>query len=295
MRKQTLIAVVLLLAVLLCGGCGGSAAQADLSWPDNENTAGVPRPTTQAAITQVIDENGLTNITYGDVPMAEAKVYLTQLKDAGFTEVESSTDIKETISYVADEKTPWHYCWVGFSGIDAPLLLKKTPFTRENPIITAQNGDAIQKAFKKIWIARGYSFKDRTNMTGALYSALSLFIDHEQDAQSPSARYFNRAVDYIKGNYFFYGLSVEQIADILGITRSYLYTVFKDVCGLSPKEYITTYRINQACILLVQSEMTITSISYSIGFEDNLYFSKVFHKHMGLSPSAYRREKNEKK
>lgn len=199
------------------------------------------------------------------------------------------------ISYVADEKTPWHYCWVGFSGIDAPLLLKKTPFTRENPIITAQNGDAIQKAFKKIWIARGYSFKDRTNMTGALYSALSLFIDHEQDAQSPSARYFNRAVDYIKGNYFFYSLSVEQIADILGITRSYLYTVFKDVCGLSPKEYITTYRINQACILLVQSEMTITSISYSIGFEDNLYFSKVFHKHMGLSPSAYRREKNEKK
>lgn len=112
MRKQTLIAVVLLLAVLLCGGCGGSAAQADLSWPDNENTAGVPRPTTQAAITQVIDENGLTNITYGDVPMAEAKVYLTQLKDAGFTEVESSTDIKETISYVAtnpDSRT--HLCF----------------------------------------------------------------------------------------------------------------------------------------------------------------------------------------
>ena len=41
------------------------------------------------------------------------------------------------ISYVADEETPWHYCWVGFSGIDSPLLLKKTPFTPAGRFVSA--------------------------------------------------------------------------------------------------------------------------------------------------------------
>lgn len=192
------------------------------------------------------------------------------------------------ITYKADHKTPWHYCWVGFSGIDARLLIHQMPFTEESPVIQMENGSDIQEAFKKIWRARGTNFESRIHMTGELYSALSLFISQEQEHASPSVRYFERAVDYIKKNYFFYNLSVESIAEILNINRSYLYMIFKDTCGLSPKEYLTDFRIKQACTLLIQSRISITSVSYSVGYEDNMYFSKVFRKVMGMTPSKYR-------
>ena len=58
--------------------------------------------------------------------------------------------------------------------------------------------------------------------------------------------------------------------------------------GKSPKEYLTEYRIKQACRLLKETDLSISAIAYSVGFENNLYFSKAFKKQKGLSPSEYR-------
>ncbi len=198
------------------------------------------------------------------------------------------TQPNTTISYRADDTTPWHYCWAGFSGIDAPLILRQTPFMQQNtPVITVANGAQIQKSFKKIWLARGTTFDARVQMTGQLYAALALLITPEE-TETPAIRHFIRTVDYIKKNYFSYSLSVETLAENLGINRSYLYTVFKESCGLSPKTYLTRFRMKQASTLLIQSHLSITAISYSVGYEDNMYFSKVFKKVTGMAPSVYR-------
>ena len=56
----------------------------------------------------------------------------------------------------------------------------------------------------------------------------------------------------------------------------------------SPKEYLTDFRIRQACNLLENSDLSITAIANSVGFENNLYFSKAFRKIKGISPKNYR-------
>lgn len=194
-----------------------------------------------------------------------------------------------TISYHADKKNPWHYCWIGFSGIDAGLLVNKMPFTEEAPVLSVADGAAVQKAFKKVWKLRGSNFENMIEMTGALYLALSLFLIPDDHVKMETIDYFEKAVIYIKNYYFFYSTKVQDIADYVGVNRSYLYTIFKEKAGISPKEYLTQFRISQACNLLKRTDLSIRAISFSVGYEDNLYFSKVFQKIKGQTPTAYRK------
>jgi AraC-like DNA-binding protein len=81
---------------------------------------------------------------------------------------------------------------------------------------------------------------------------------------------------------------VEDIADYVGLSRSHLFRSFEKVMDKSPKAYLTDFRIRQACNLLLGSDLSITAIANSVGFENNLYFSKAFHKVKGMSPKNYR-------
>lgn len=100
--------------------------------------------------------------------------------------------------------------------------------------------------------------------------------------------YVERAKDYIASSYS-YPITVEDVADYTGISRSYLFRAFQAYQKQSPKEYLTEYRIRQACHLLRETGLSVASIAYSVGFEDNLYFSKAFKKKMQMSPSQYRK------
>ena len=75
----------------------------------------------------------------------------------------------------------------------------------------------------------------------------------------------------------------------MGINRSYLYTVFKDKSGISPKEYLTRFRVRQAKSLLKETALPVSAVAASVGYEDNLYFSKVFRRVSGISPTEYRK------
>ncbi len=88
-------------------------------WPDNAETANVPRPTFSAAPISVINSNNLVAITYSGIADADARTYLQQLKDAGFTSVDADTDVSGTISYVArnpETLTHLSYSYTASSG-----------------------------------------------------------------------------------------------------------------------------------------------------------------------------------
>lgn len=193
------------------------------------------------------------------------------------------------ISYRADQKDPWNYCWVGFNGIDARTILNHSLFRnqKQSPVIPVDFGNEIEQSIHRMWDIRGLDFGTRIRMTGELYHLLSLFVTKAEHS-SYADRYFSRAVDYIRKNYSSYTLSIEELSDVLGINRSYLYSIFRDNCGMSPKNYLTQFRMQQAKNLLVDTDLSIKSISYSVGYEDNMYFSKVFKGTTGLTPSRYR-------
>lgn len=194
------------------------------------------------------------------------------------------------VIYCADNEEPWEYAWVGFTGTDAATILQATDFTKASPcILHAENGAEIQRQLLHIYDARGNEFEHAVEMTGRLYTALALFIKSAQkkESQNSANTYVQKSIEYITANYS-YPITVEDIASYVGLSRSHLFRSFELVMQKSPKEYLTDFRMKQACYLLEHSSLSITAIANSVGFDNGLYFSKTFHKKKGMSPKAFR-------
>ena len=196
------------------------------------------------------------------------------------------------VSYYADEQEPWEYTWVGFTGSDASIILNATDFSPSSPVILKTPfGDSIHRQLLHIYDARGNQFEHAVEMTGRLYTMLAIFMHGSSKIsnKSTTVTYVQKGVEYISANYS-YNITIEDIADYVGLSRSHLFRSFEAVLGQSPKEYLTEFRMKQACYLLEHSSLSITAIANSIGFDNSLYFSKTFHKWKDMSPKEYRKQ-----
>ena len=99
--------------------------------------------------------------------------------------------------------------------------------------------------------------------------------------------YVEEALKYIEANYS-EAVTIQDLANWLGLERTYLYRLFKSMVGVSPQAYLLDVHIRQACTLLTHSDLTITNIARSVGYEDSLYFSRLFRRKKGQTPSQYR-------
>jgi signal transduction histidine kinase/AraC-like DNA-binding protein/DNA-binding response OmpR family regulator/ABC-type sugar transport system substrate-binding protein len=111
-----------------------------------------------------------------------------------------------------------------------------------------------------------------------------------EDALPPhTSSLVKRAVAYLHQNYH-RSLSRLEIANAIGVSENYLTHIFGRELGLSPWQYLNRYRIKQARDLLRRTSDSITAVALQVGFNDPAYFSRVFRKQVGVSPSAYREQ-----
>lgn len=95
------------------------------------------------------------------------------------------------------------------------------------------------------------------------------------------------AQDYIASN-LDASIGIEELADRLGISYSYFSMLFKQHFGETFVEYVTGRRMELAKTLLLHSDKSVVQIGQAIGYPERRYFTKVFWKHTGMSPSEYR-------
>ena len=99
---------------------------------------------------------------------------------------------------------------------------------------------------------------------------------------------FVKAVkDYIDENYQ-EQLSLQNLANRFYINKEYLTKLFKETYGYTVNGYISHVRISRAKELLRFTDMTVSEIGYAVGIADENYFSRVFKRVEGISPSKYR-------
>ena len=100
--------------------------------------------------------------------------------------------------------------------------------------------------------------------------------------------YVNYAVRFMESNYS--GIKVSDVADYIGINRTYLTAIFKKKMYMSPQEYLMQVRMTKSKELLRKTDVPIYVIAKEVGYDDQLAFSKMFKKKYGLSPEQYRKK-----
>lgn len=113
-------------------------------------------------------------------------------------------------------------------------------------------------------------------------------------ARSESTKSFVfRAKDYVHNHYTEEGLSLDGVCAALGVSNSYFSTIFKKETGNSFVGYLTDYRMDRAARLLIETNEKSYNVAKSVGYTDPNYFSYVFKRRFGVSPSKYRTEHTE--
>lgn len=192
--------------------------------------------------------------------------------------------------YQADKEEPWEYYWVGFNGSAVKSLFFHTDFSIESPCRSFDEDLSVY--IEKILACKGQESRHQAEMTGYLYILFSRMMRQEVAPKKPKdyrKEYVFKVHEFITQNYS-NDISVSDLAGYVGLSRSHLHRIFVEETGDSPMQYLTKYRIEQSLNLLKATDMSIAYIASSVGFSDQLYFSRVFSKQMGISPSKYRKE-----
>ena len=94
---------------------------------------------------------------------------------------------------------------------------------------------------------------------------------------------------YLQHNYMLYDVSLDSISDILNINASYFSMLFKKSFGANFVDYLTDLRISAAKELLADPFLAAAEIANMVGYESPNYFTRVFKKTTGMTPTEYRK------
>lgn len=193
--------------------------------------------------------------------------------------------------YQADYDTPWTYVWVGFHGLKAETYLQRANMTRENPIFNYQGNTLRDYIFQMMDVDTFSPYRD-LQLQGYLFLFISELIKNSpNDAFSQNSTtdiYIKEAITFIENNYS-RPIKISDIANNLSIDRSYFASIFKKTLQKTPQEFLLEYRMNKACELMRNLNLSISNIAHSVGYTDAFNFSKMFKKIKGTSPSDYRK------
>ncbi|EOS30138.1 MAG: AraC family transcriptional regulator [Kineothrix sp.] len=198
---------------------------------------------------------------------------------------------EELIYYEADRKQPWSYTWIGMQGIKVKGYLERTSLLK-SLVFHYDQDDRMRLCHEKMFEADQIKNNKDLIMNSIMYEYLFLlarkFPGGLPEENKKKAGYVDEALKYIESAYCD-PITVQDIADRLNINRSYLSRLFRTITGISIQDYLLDYRIRQACILLKNSDLSIRTIAHSVSYMDALYFSRLFHRKKGMTPSEYRK------
>ncbi len=192
-----------------------------------------------------------------------------------------------------------YYCIV----FDLASLFKDVALCSKSVAIFLTNADCFTGVYgaerKQSAIMREilYSMQNRDNgydlnVIGLLWKLLGAFVSEpvisagEQINKSQRQK-LKDVLSYIRKN-IDKNITLEELAQVSGMSPRYFCRVFKSMTGRTPIEYVNYYRIETASQMLITTGESVTDIALNCGFNDMSYFSKMFKKLKGISPSKFR-------
>ena len=201
-------------------------------------------------------------------------------------------------TYIADSELPWEYTWLEFDGLKVKEFIETAGLTMNTPIYRPRHKDIAQQMTDEMLYIANHSQESPLHLIGHLY----LFLDYLAKSNASPIQtqgnrmrdfYIKEALSFIEQN-FQNDISVEDIAAFCNLNRSYFGKIFRDTVGISPQEFLISYRMSKAGELLKMTSLSIADIGNAVGYPNQLHFSRAFKNVYGVSPRAWRYEQQEK-
>lgn len=187
----------------------------------------------------------------------------------------------ELIHYYPNPQDPWTYYWIDFVGKNVDEYLDSTIFSKKSPVHSLMDQNAFESYFIRLQKIDILS-QNRYEANGLLFSILGILTDAKGTENKEDTLFYG--LELIHSNYHKSSFTIEILCDKLGVSQATLYRIFQQTQNMSPKQYLTQYRIKQAKLLLSMGN-TVKATALSCGYDDPLYFSRVFKQATGMSPS----------
>lgn len=186
----------------------------------------------------------------------------------------------------------WEYAVIHYQIVDAPPAFKE--MEHQHFLMMIDDHSKIQQQVRHLLQQQTKpDYMSKFHMQVTFLNLLeSILLSARNEGYENKMDMITAALEYIHQHYY-EELFVSEIAERFGIERRRFSYLFERLTGLTPIQYLTEYRIRLAKELLKTSTYSIAKVAEEVGYVDSFYFSRVFKKHVKMSPSSYRK-RNEK-
>lgn len=194
--------------------------------------------------------------------------------------------------YKAAADDPWCYAWISFLGISSQMYLYQLMTSTDDVyIIHGLDTMKYKERIFEIIALKDSSTSSYFQANGVLFQMMAMLFDDIDFRESNWGR--TSVVDEVKYHLdinYAEKLKLQDVAKSFGIHPNYLTRIFREKYGVSPKQYLMGLKLKKARRLLTTTELSVSVIASSLGFDDQLAFSKIFKKEYMISPSEYRKQ-----
>lgn len=194
--------------------------------------------------------------------------------------------------YQASKDTPWCYAWVSFMGINSQMYLYQLMTSTDDVYIIHGLDPAKYSALIfDIISLQGVSTSHYLQANGILLEIMAMLFDDIGFRESSWGKtsIADEIKFYLDINYT-EKLKLKDVANTFGIHPNYLTRLFHERFDISPKKYLLDLKLHKACRLLQTTELSVSIIASSLGFDDQLSFTKIFKKEFSIPPTEYRKQ-----
>ncbi len=195
-------------------------------------------------------------------------------------------------TYVADKQLPWEYVWLEFDGLRVKSLLDTIGLSLDKPVYHARNKSLREDMANEMLYISRHKDESPFHLIGHLYLFLDYLLRSAADEQLEHGSklrefYIHEALTYIEHN-FQNEITIEDIAGVCGLNRTYFGKIFKEALGKTPQEFLLNYRMLKAAELLKLTSLSIGDVGLAVGYANQMHFSRAFKNNYGISPREWR-------
>lgn len=197
------------------------------------------------------------------------------------------------VCYYPDRENPWTYIFVDVYGMDALGLAEKYMFAKSGYFGDFYYLEEIKTLYKLYCDYTEKCSQNKTFSKSIANTIISLHMPDKKDntGSSLALKHVNDIKEYLDFN-FHKKISIEDISKMFFLSRPYIRNIFLKYINMSPKQYLQKIRMEKSAEMLLQTSYSISLIASSVGYDDQLAFSKAFRSYYKKSPSQYRKSES---